>query len=450
MKWHYLRTPLIVVLAIFAVIPAIATEDCEPCEEPEDPTLVYQGADPCRPKVEGADVANEPCKECDGEGGTRDKNIGTEVEVGGVVGRCCGGTWYEKDTDKEETGCWEWDDDTCSYICTDYESPTIIAEVLIVVEIECADAMVALPFVNATATDNCDEDVDISQSPAVGSGSYGVGDSIIVTLTAIDDCGNSATTDIAVSFVCGDKEDPILSVESPIDVALKCGDSKVSLPDVGATATDNCGEDGVVLSQYPEPGSGSYGNGDTAIVIVTATDGCGNSATETVVVNFAYKCPELQTYYAAKSDFLRVWLEATAICDEANDTLHDIRELFALIQAVREGAAEGLGELQELTPFDPGAGSGGMQAAIAYITDVIFPKLQDKCDQIEELCDKFNAANDELEEAYAALIEIFNTDCISRCNARPPPPNLKCSICGWLEEVDGHPCEFNAFGDFGQ
>ena len=76
MNWHNRLSLLIIGLMICMVTPAVATEDCDPCEEPEDPTLVYQGADPCRPKAAGAAISGEDCKECDGQGNVRNKPDG--------------------------------------------------------------------------------------------------------------------------------------------------------------------------------------------------------------------------------------------------------------------------------------------------------------------------------------------------------------------------------------
>lgn len=86
--------PMLLMLALVMcmTIQGNATEDCEPCEEPEDPTLVYQGADPCRPKDAGAVVTNEACKECDGKGGVRNKSDNTPCEDKGFV--CCKGICF--------------------------------------------------------------------------------------------------------------------------------------------------------------------------------------------------------------------------------------------------------------------------------------------------------------------------------------------------------------------
>ena len=139
-----------------AAVPVFATDDCDPCEEAEDQTLVNAGFDPCKPKDAGVEVHNEPCKECDGNGGIRNKPDGpyagfpcvrcqngeilfpdgTEIpgdpckecdgkggarmksgdcEINGIPGRCCNGICFKKEPVKEANPCWYWDEYTCSY-----------------------------------------------------------------------------------------------------------------------------------------------------------------------------------------------------------------------------------------------------------------------------------------------------------------------------------------------
>lgn len=45
--------PLILIIMMFGSVQALATEDCAICWEPNDPTLVFQGADPCKPMADG-------------------------------------------------------------------------------------------------------------------------------------------------------------------------------------------------------------------------------------------------------------------------------------------------------------------------------------------------------------------------------------------------------------
>jgi hypothetical protein len=45
---------LILILMLCASSHSFGTDDCDPCEEPEDPTLVFQGSDPCKPMADGS------------------------------------------------------------------------------------------------------------------------------------------------------------------------------------------------------------------------------------------------------------------------------------------------------------------------------------------------------------------------------------------------------------
>lgn len=84
------------VLLVFAcpLVDGAQEEDdesvsCDPCFE-KDPTHPD-----CVPSDEGTEVKDEPCKECDGQGGIRNKEDETAVEVDGKQGVCCNGEWVE-------------------------------------------------------------------------------------------------------------------------------------------------------------------------------------------------------------------------------------------------------------------------------------------------------------------------------------------------------------------
>ena len=147
------------------------------CWEPNDDPSTWYGSDCCRPKEDG-----------------------TEAEVDGVAGRCCGGVWYAKDPAKENSDCWERNDSTCEYVCSDVPDPEIAAEEVETVELECPWSTGPLPFLSATAKDHCGNTVAVEQSPEGGGGAYGDGESATITLTATDECGRSSTLDVIVEF----------------------------------------------------------------------------------------------------------------------------------------------------------------------------------------------------------------------------------------------------------
>lgn len=191
---------IILLLSMWIPLSATGSANCEPCEEPNDPTLVAGGAPPCIPLDEGSAVEGEPCKECDGDGAIRNKEDGAEVAVAGVAGRCCGGVWYALDQSKEESECWEWDESTCEYVCSDVPGPEIATEEVETVELECPWSTESLPTISATAVDYCGNSVEVVQTPSGGGGAYNDGESATITLTATDECGRSSSVEVVVGF----------------------------------------------------------------------------------------------------------------------------------------------------------------------------------------------------------------------------------------------------------
>jgi hypothetical protein len=116
MSWYSRTIFMTLGMVMWWSVSALGSVDCGPCEEPNDPSLVMGGGSPCAPLDEGAGIEGEPCKECDGKGGIRNKEGAEEIEVDGVPGRCCGGVWYAIDREKEDDECWEWERDSCKYV----------------------------------------------------------------------------------------------------------------------------------------------------------------------------------------------------------------------------------------------------------------------------------------------------------------------------------------------
>lgn len=126
---------------------------------------------------------------------------------------------------------------------------------------------------NVVATDNCDANLVVAQSPPTGTIISGITNA--VTLTVTDDAGNLAQITFNVEVV--DVTDPVIS-SSHSDHTLNAGDNcQVALPDytVDVIATDNCDAD-LAVSQSPAPGSTI--SGATNLITLTATDDAGNSA----------------------------------------------------------------------------------------------------------------------------------------------------------------------------
>ena len=127
----------------------------------------------------------------------------------------------------------------------------------------------------ATAMDNCDTDVDITQSPS--SGTF-IGAVTAITLTATDDEGNAVTCSFTVTPI--DNTAP--SIDCPADQAenfdQNCAFTLVDYTGLAST-DDNC--TAVAVVQSPIAGTAITGN---TVVSLTATDDNGNTSNCTFVV----------------------------------------------------------------------------------------------------------------------------------------------------------------------
>ena len=138
-----------------------------------------------------------------------------------------------------------------------------------------------------TAADNCGT-VTLSQSPAPGT-LVGYGPHT-VTVTADDGRGNTASDDVV--FTVNDTTPP--TITAPADSSAFANASCLApVPDYrpGTTAADNCGS--VTLSQSPAPGT-LVGYGPHTVT-VTADDGHGNTASDTVVFTVNDNTPPVFT-----------------------------------------------------------------------------------------------------------------------------------------------------------
>jgi len=137
-----------------------------------------------------------------------------------------------------------------------------------------------------TASDNCDTEVSISQNPPAGT-LVGLGDTM-VTLTARDNSGLTATCQVSISVV--DMTPPTITCPAnpaPITADEHC---QAGIPDLVTTAkaADNC-DNQVAVTQNPLAGT-LVGLGDT-VVILMADDGHGNTATCQVTVTVVDTTP---------------------------------------------------------------------------------------------------------------------------------------------------------------
>ncbi|MCW5922183.1 MAG: HYR domain-containing protein [Saprospiraceae bacterium] len=127
--------------------------------------------------------------------------------------------------------------------------------------------------IGASATDNCDDDVQLTFSPA---GPYSLGANI-VTVTATDEAGNTAECTVTVTVI--DDELPTIECPDPVEVLADAGACVATGVLLGEpTASDNCGVDEVTNDAPTE-----FPVGETTVTY-TVTDVNGNTATCTQVV----------------------------------------------------------------------------------------------------------------------------------------------------------------------
>jgi gliding motility-associated-like protein len=124
---------------------------------------------------------------------------------------------------------------------------------------------------NAVATDNCDNDVVITQSPSVGTLITGHGATQVVILTATDNFGNQTMCEFVLTLV--DNTDPEITCidDQIIEATSSC---TAVLPNYLSqiVTSDNC--IATTLVQTPEPGT-MLPQGNTSVVM-SVTDIGGN------------------------------------------------------------------------------------------------------------------------------------------------------------------------------
>ncbi len=138
------------------------------------------------------------------------------------------------------------------------------------ITLSCADDLGAA---NGTATDNCDNDVEITFTEVTTAGACE--DSYILTRTwiATDNCGNQATQ--VQTITVNDTEGPTLS-GIPADMTVGC-DGIPGANTANPTAVDNC-DTNVDINFNETIEAGACADNYTIIRTWTATDNCGNQA----------------------------------------------------------------------------------------------------------------------------------------------------------------------------
>ncbi|GJM33251.1 MAG: hypothetical protein DHS20C18_22520 [Saprospiraceae bacterium] len=128
----------------------------------------------------------------------------------------------------------------------------------------------------ATATDNCNTNINITQSIAVGTLLSGHNTSQLVTLTAEDDQGNQSQCDFNLSL--SDANAPTIHCPSQqmLVVNNDCEGIVLDYRNL-ATLADHC-SDNIALTQSPAVGNTLNGLSSAETITLTADDGNGNTA----------------------------------------------------------------------------------------------------------------------------------------------------------------------------
>ena len=212
--------------------------------------------------------------------------------------------------------------DECGNTATHTQVITIVDEQAPVLEIALDDLNLMcddeLPSDLPVFTDNCDMDVEITESETTNSITCGI--EIIRTFTATDDCGNETSTTQTITIT--DQESPVL-FNVPADATVECDNIPVPAEVV---ATDDCSDVTVEFDQ-----SNGFGCPYTIVRTWSATDECGNTTTATQTLTVVdTTLPEFQDPPAdmtVECDQIPEPSEAFAI-DNCSDITMDFSELI--------------------------------------------------------------------------------------------------------------------------
>ena len=122
-------------------------------------------------------------------------------------------------------------------------------------------------------TDNCDDSLDIMQSPLAGTIISGATNE--VTITVADDRGNQSEVSFNIEVV--DQTDPVITSTHSDQIVDDAGNCEVTLEDYtgNVVATDNCDANPEVTQN---PVAGTTISGAINIVTLTVTDASGNES----------------------------------------------------------------------------------------------------------------------------------------------------------------------------
>lgn len=129
-------------------------------------------------------------------------------------------------------------------------------------------------FEDATATDNCAVESIVITEGLISGSEFPVGETI-VTYTATDTAGLTATTSFTVTVV--DNEAPSIECPESFTVNVEFGTTSTIVTYDALTITDNCGETTTIMTSGITSGE-EFPVGET-VISYTVTDSNGNEAT---------------------------------------------------------------------------------------------------------------------------------------------------------------------------
>lgn len=226
-----------------------------------------------------------------------------------------------------------------------------------------------------TATDNCSEPpVEFSETSEPGP--YEGTAVITRTWTATDACGNQTTE--SQTIVVEDTTAPVLS-GVPGDMDAECN-AVPAPPEV--TASDNCTEPLVELSESSESGSC---NGESTITRTwTATDASGNEVTATQTIRVLdTTAPTLQDVPADESVACDAVPEAATVTASDNCSAAQV----ALDESSEPGACTGASTITRTWTATDDCGNQASQTQTLTVTDTAPPVFSDDPADITVECD---------------------------------------------------------------
>ncbi|SDR73798.1 HYR domain-containing protein [Gramella sp. MAR_2010_147] len=165
---------------------------------------------------------------------------------------------------------------TCSFTVTiaDDEAPQISDMDDITVNNDSGVCGAVVNFEDATATDNCAVESIVMTEGLISGSEFPVGETI-VTYTATDTAGLTATTSFTVTVV--DNEAPSIECPESFTVNVEFGTTSTIVTYDALTITDNCGETTTTMTSGIASGE-EFPVGET-VISYTVTDSNGNEAT---------------------------------------------------------------------------------------------------------------------------------------------------------------------------